>query len=651
MAERGPRRGPVAVAEGLRPDMRSRDEELQVRSKALRAAKRKANVEARAAREEDRRLRQEEYKLLRVYPAKSFVAKYFLKERSGGMICRDEWYRYHVPEEEDDHEVTLQLWRKPSKGTPALVGEVGDLYSLSLELPMEITMDLNILVESAEAKKDHQLRIQFSVMDLGHCDKAYSVSLEAWQNYLIFRDETNKMEMDCRLLYHAICNRWEVGDLTLEAFSKLRSSDIFIMMQRMEVGGDYPRPSVAEASLATEPPAPEPTPEMLRTQEEEDAELQLQVSNNLDLVIRRRFGRRPSFAEIVEYEDMVAKNLGYSPRKLKRKRLNPYPRREAFRLHPDVERQKNIRLNKFLENVIDPEKKFSPDDPKVELKVSDLDDPVGTMKFVDSKLPPPSPSTLKSWSGSGWETNDDEGDKAESTDDDDDIMVIKPLDALGRIIQEDAPPPSPGVGARPKLKLKPEVDWETSIKAAEEARKAMETNSDGSLNETVLSLVSSLSGIEVLDRSSELESNPREATTSSDDARNRDDDSNSTFNDSVEVFLAKKTREEDIVTLSTGSSSSDSSGITPPEEDPDDGATRTSPGSEPKRGPGQITFQGRRFNWMVPAQVAEYPGGFIDDLVYMGIPRELWPYPVDGEDQVNPPDAGCGSHKPDDEKI
>ena len=138
-------------------------------------------------------------------------------------------------------------------------------------------------------------------------------------------------------------------------------------------------------------------------------------------------------------------------------------------------------------------------------------------------------------------------------------------------------------------------------------------------------------------------------TVASDDARNRVD-SNSTLDDSVEIFLAKRAKEEEIVTLSSGSS--DSSGSTPPEEDPDVGTTRASPRNEPKPGPGQITFLGRRYNWVVPAQVAEYPGGFIDDLIAMNIPVELWPFkPEVVEDEVNPPDAGCESNKPDDEKI
>ena len=298
MAEKMPRRGPVAVAEAIPPEMRSIDEELQVRGKALKAARMKAKVEAREEKEEDRRVRLEEYKMLRVYPAKSYIATGFLRERSSGMICRNQWYMFDIPEDKENPEVTLQLWVKKPGQDPQLRGEVGDLYSVGLKLPNGSSFDINIVVRSAEAILDPGLIIQYSVFDLGSHDKAFTVDLAAWQHYLLFRDDFNPEEMDCRLLYHAICNRWELSDMTLEDFSKLETSDIIMIIERMIPGGDYPRPTVYEACLATGPPPPEPTPEMLRAQDEEDADLEQQVSDKLDVVIRRKFGRRPSYKEI-----------------------------------------------------------------------------------------------------------------------------------------------------------------------------------------------------------------------------------------------------------------------------------------------------------------------------------------------------------------
>ena len=180
MAEKSPRRGPVRVAEELPPSMRSPDEELQVRHKALKAARMKAKIDARELKEEDRRLQLEDWKMMKVYPAKCYVARYPLKERSNGMICRDQWYHYGIPEDPEDMEVTLQLWRKPSGQPLTFVGVVGDLYSLILDVPNGSGLELHIIVMSAEARMNPGLLLEFSVFDMGNGDKAFSVEHEAW---------------------------------------------------------------------------------------------------------------------------------------------------------------------------------------------------------------------------------------------------------------------------------------------------------------------------------------------------------------------------------------------------------------------------------------------------------------------------------------
>ena len=641
------------IASKIHPEMRSQDEELQVRRKALKAARMKAKVDAREEKEADRRLKMEEYKMMRVYPTK--FPPFFLRERSGGMICRDEFYRWDVPEERENPEITLQLWYKPNRSTPFCLGEVGDLYCLELDLPNGSTMELSILVKSSEAElRDNPgLRLQFSVLDMGHCEKAYSVEKEAWQNYLLFRDENNKEDLDCRLLYHAICNRWEMGEVALNDFAQQSRSDLVMMMQRMEPGGDYPRPTVEESHLATEPKEPEPTPEMLRANEEEDAALENQVSINLDLVIRKKFGRRPSFKETLEHEEMVAKNLG-SPRKraLKRKRLAPYPRRESSRFHPNVERQMNLRLNTYLMNVLDSDKKETPKDTKDDCKEGGSSSTTGAAKSPEKgkkipipeakSTPPNSPATLKSWSSSGW-INENEEDRSDPESDDE--VKILPLDADGRFAQ-DQPEPAKQERDEP---TKPEKDWLTSYKAAQDVNLVLAESREEQHDETVLSLMSSMSGIDVLDRSSELESLVRDSPIYSSDERNTGAESELSFNDSVEVFLAKH-REESILTVSTSESSGDNS----PTADPEGGTTGPTRSNEPKRGPsfmpGMFTYQGATYRWNVPPQGVQYPGGFVDDLAWCGIPKELWPFPVDAEPEVKNPDAGCDECKEDDKK-
>ena len=162
--------------------------------------------------------------------------------------------------------------------------------------------------------------------------------------------------------------------------------------------------------------------------------------------------------------------------------------------------------------------------------------------------------------------------------------------------------------------------------------------------------MSSLSGIGVLDRSSELESFVRDSPTTSDVERNTDTESVVSFNDSVEVFLAKQRREESILTVSTSESSGDNS----PTADPVDGTTGSARGTALRRRssftPGMISYQGATYRWNVASPGVLYPGGFVDDLASCGIPKELWPFPVDAEPEVKTPDAGCDDCKEDDKK-
>ena len=59
-----------------------------------------------------------------------------------------------------------------------------------------------------------------------------------------------------------------------------------------------------------------------------------------------------------------------------------------------------------------------------------------------------------------------------------------------------------------------------------------------------------------------------------------------------------------------------------------------------------MDFLGTRYRWNVPAQGTFYPGGFADDLAHVGIPRELWPFPVDVKDEItNNPEDCCDVYK------
>ena len=240
----------------IRPEMRSDEENWKIRQRTLRAAREKAASQSINERAAMRRVRIEEKALFRVYPDKESVAKHFLAERSEIMRERDWWYRYHIPQESSNHEVTLQLWCKPQGEEPSLVAEVGDLYNVSLELT-DGTININIIVESSEARSHPELSLQYSVFDCGDGDKAFVVSAEAWFNFLMFRDEIMvpgiQELIDPRMLFHAIGNRWVLGEVTLVGFEHVTLNDCIRLKQDMVPGQWYPRPTAEESLLTVTP--------------------------------------------------------------------------------------------------------------------------------------------------------------------------------------------------------------------------------------------------------------------------------------------------------------------------------------------------------------------------------------------------------------
>ena len=381
--------------------------------------------------------------------------------------------------------------------------------------------------------------------------------------------------MDLRMLFHAVCNRFIYPNIGLHEFGKFGRSDIAFMMQHMLPGLDYPRPTAEESMLTAVPPFTPPA-ESLRMQRDEDEELKLKLSNNLEKVLKRKFGRRRGYQEILDHRAQIASNLGTTPKKLKMSWgcLHTDKEMEAAGFHPDVENAANLRLNKFLEEVIDPESEENIRSRELKDACKDLLDPKNDWKYRVTQGSPHSPATLKSWSGSGWATPTTEGEE-------------------GR-----------------------EKEEETNT--GEE-----DLVDDDNPNVSITSLIS---GISVLDMSPcnsskdglNLESD-EECDEASPEARRYQEleDSFDYYNDSVELFLAKNCQEGEIVTVSTSSSSK-----SPAVTDPADVSDEYDPVWTP---PGRLLVKGKDDG--KPVLRTFYPGAYIDDLTAGAIPPEVYPIP------------------------
>ena len=254
----------------------SLEERKEERSQRLRE-KRAYNAARLKGESEERKLdelvRKDEEKYFNLIPDKAFVASYFLEERSSQMKARGLRYRFKIPDSDEDPEVTLQLWRRDQEtGEELLVADVGDLYTVELLSPCgEGYFNMNIIVESSESRKLGRSLLYYSVFDIGHAERAYSIPGEAWFTYMMFREEgkETRLDLDARLLFIAIGERAQLGDdCTLAQFKSFGVNDLINLMQSMTPGKVYKRPTTDEAWLSMA--KKRPVEELLRTDEEED---------------------------------------------------------------------------------------------------------------------------------------------------------------------------------------------------------------------------------------------------------------------------------------------------------------------------------------------------------------------------------------------
>ena len=247
----------------------SREEARQERSKRLlmkrayHAARLKAESEERRL---DRILEEDDVRYFRLIPDRDFIAAYFLEERSDWMKNAGLRYRFGIPMEESDPEITLQVWKPdPDSGEQQLEAIAGDLYNVALMTPCgSATINIHLIVESSESRRYSNSWLQYSVYDIGHSDKAWAIPGEAWYSYLMWREDcpSKRKDLDTRLLFVAVGDYGQIGEYcTLEHFRNFTVDDIIVLMQNMAVGMVYSRPTSDDALLSTQSGAVE----LLRT--------------------------------------------------------------------------------------------------------------------------------------------------------------------------------------------------------------------------------------------------------------------------------------------------------------------------------------------------------------------------------------------------
>ena len=318
---------------------------------------------------EERRLdelvKKDEEKYFNLIPEKAFIASYFLEERTTQMKMRGLRYRYKIPDEDENPEVTLQLWRRDQEsGEEVLVADVGDLYTVTLLSPCgEGSFILNIIVESSESRKLGRSLLYYSVFDIGHAERAYSIPGEAWFTYMMYREgeRGSRLDLDSRLLFIALGERGQLGEnCTLELFKSFGVNDMVMLMQSMTPGKVYKRPTSSEAGLAMT--KRREVEELLRSDPREEEDEKESVKVNLE----------------ERFNDMdIDLDLDYNVRITRSKLRAKQPRMESMMESPwnpektdlvmsvlkevaDPQSEENVQSRKIWEECLMAEKLFFP---------------------------------------------------------------------------------------------------------------------------------------------------------------------------------------------------------------------------------------------------------------------------------------------------
>ena len=310
----------------------------------------------------DELVKEDEEKFFRLIPDKVFVAKYFLEERTDQMKMGGLRYRYNIPEEDADPEVTLQLWRRDmGSGMEKLIGDAGDLYTVELMSPCgEGTLNINIIVESHESRKQATSRLYYSVFDIGHAERAYTVPSEAWFTYLMFREDEprNRYELDTRLLFIAIGDRGQLGaSCTLSHFKKVGLNDLVQLMQYMTPGKVYVRPTSDEACLAM---TEEGTEELLRSDPDE-GEIEVDKES-----VRMNLVERFDELEIDLYDRVTRSQLRQKQPRMEDMKESPWtPKKtelvmKVFSECVNPESEENVASREIWRECLEAEKLFFP---------------------------------------------------------------------------------------------------------------------------------------------------------------------------------------------------------------------------------------------------------------------------------------------------
>ena len=144
-------------------------------------------------------------------------------------------------------DLTLELRRDTEDGLTVRYATVGTVYSADFFWSPTETIRLHII---AANKASDKVLEHYHVYDMGPSGNAYSVPKQAWENWMILgRENVGGVGIDKRLVYLAIGDRAQIGNMSVHEFSRLSCEQVERLQDGLKPGMFLVRPSLEDAGL------------------------------------------------------------------------------------------------------------------------------------------------------------------------------------------------------------------------------------------------------------------------------------------------------------------------------------------------------------------------------------------------------------------
>ena len=175
----------------------------------------------------------------------SFAPDGRLREASPNnyMTLMDMHYSFRKSSED----LTLEVTQVDEVGEPMNRVKVGEVYSVDFFWTEYESIRLHVIA----TRPNHGMVVEhYQVFDMGRSGVAVTVPRRAWDNWRQWaHDKTEGIHIDKRMVYLAIGDRAQIGNMPLEEFARLTCDQVEFLTERMTPGMMLVRPSMEEAGL------------------------------------------------------------------------------------------------------------------------------------------------------------------------------------------------------------------------------------------------------------------------------------------------------------------------------------------------------------------------------------------------------------------